>query len=168
MRQLLILCLAASGLTLANDARAAPSGGGGPPAAPVANYIDIATVALPIVYERRLINYVFVGVRLNLVNGANAIALGAKEPYFRDALVKAAHRRPFTRLDDFTSIDEAALKTVMAAEATRIAGPRAIASVQITNQAPKSRVGLPRPPKAPAPGARPPAPAAKAAAPAHH
>ena len=164
MRLPLILCLAASGLILANDARAAAHGGGDAPAAPAADYIDFATVALPIVYERRLINYVFVGVRLNLVNGANAMALRAKEPYFRDALVKAAHRRPFTRLDDFTSIDEASLKTVMAAEATRIAGPRAIASVQITNQAPKNRVGLPKPPQARTSGARAPA----AAATAHH
>ncbi len=155
MRPVVILCLTLIVLAQAGQARAAAAAEKAAEAA--ANYVDIATVAVPIIYERRLINYVFVAVRLNLTNSANAMALREKEPFFRDALVKAAHRRPFTRLDDFTRVDEAALRTVMAAEATRIAGPRTIAGVQITNQAPKTRAGLPRPPKAPAAGARAPA-----------
>ncbi len=120
------------------------------PAKSDGQYVDISPVALPVIYERRLVNYVFVAIRLNLTGGANALALREKEPYFRDAVVRLGHNRPFTRLDDFTKIDEAALRTAVAAEAARIAGPRQIAGVQVVNQTPQRHVGLPRPPQAPA------------------
>jgi hypothetical protein len=116
-------------------------------AAPTGQYVDLASVALPIVHDGRLINYVFATVRINLNNGVNAAALREREPYFRDALVRLAHRRPFTRLDDFTVLDEAALRAAFAPEAARIAGPRAVKGVQVLTQAPKQRSGLPRPPQ---------------------
>jgi hypothetical protein len=152
MRARLILALAIAATLVGGTATAADHGA--PKGAADGQYVDISPVGLPIVYERRLINYVFVSVRLNLTGGANAMTMREKEPYFRDALVKLAHRRPFTRLDDFTVIDEAALRTAMGAEAARIAGPRQIANVQITSQAPQKRAGLPKPPQARTP-ARP-------------
>ena len=157
MRKRLILSLAIAA-TLAGGAASAAEHGAPAAEAGDGQYVDISPVGLPIIYERRLINYVFVSVRLNLTGGANAMALREKEPYFRDALVKLAHRRPFTRLDDFASIDEAALRAAMGAEAARIAGPRQIANVQVTSQTPQKRGGLPKPPQARAPGVRPAAP----------
>ena len=50
---------------------------------------------MPIVVDGQLVNYVFVYVRLNLTSGANATRLREKEPFFRDALVRAGHRTPF-------------------------------------------------------------------------
>jgi hypothetical protein len=114
-----------------------------------AQYVDISPVALPIVYNRKLVNYIFVQVRLNLARNVDAAAMREKEPYFRDALVRLAHRRPFTRPDNFTVVDEGALRTALAAEAAKIAGPRAIVGVQVVNQTPRRRSGLPRPPQAP-------------------
>ena len=76
--------------------------------------MDLATTALPVVWQGRLINYVFVSVRLNLRANVDALAQRAKEPYFRDALVRAAHRKPFTRLDDFKRLDDRALAAAMA------------------------------------------------------
>ena len=154
MRPRLILpaALAAATLfTLPGEAEAASQA---PPVESAdGQYVDISPVALPIVYNRRLVNYVFVSVRLNLARNINAAAMREKEPYFRDALVKLAHRRPFTRLDSFTAVDEGALRSAMAAEAARIAGPRAIAGVQVVNQTPRRRSGLPTPPQARAPSA---------------
>ena len=144
MRRLLPLMLAAA---LAGPALAAEHGGEGEKKdAAVGQYVDISPVALPIVYEGRLINYVFVYVRLNLAPSADAIKLREKEPYFRDALVRIAHRTPFTRLDNFAAIDEARLKSSLGAAAAQIAGPKVIASVVITSQSAKRRTGLPKPP----------------------
>ncbi len=42
-------------------------------------------------------NYVFVIVRINLTTTANAAQLREKEPFFRDALVRAGHRTPFSQ-----------------------------------------------------------------------
>ena len=108
-------------------------------------YIDISVVALPVIWKGKLINYVFVGIRLNVAKGFDAIALREKEPYFRDALVRAAHRTPFTDSKTFTKLDETALKRFIAAEAVRLLGPRAIASVDIVTSQPQRVSGLPKP-----------------------
>jgi len=115
-------------------------------------YVDISAVALPVVHERRLVNYVFVEVRLNLARNANAAALREKEPYFRDALVKAGHRRPFVKADDFVTLDEGAIRSAMMTEGARIAGAGAITGVQVVNQAPQRWIAPPRPPGRAPPG----------------
>jgi hypothetical protein len=99
--------------------------------------VPISAVALPIVVKGKLVNYVFVTVRLELAPLANATKLRDKEPYFRDALVRAGHRTPFTLASDLTRVDEVKLKAAMLREAQAIAGPNAVKSVQILNQAPK-------------------------------
>lgn len=116
----------------------------------VGQYVDISPVAIPIVWNGRLINYAFTYVRVNLAPNADAIGTRTKEPYFRDALVRLAHRTPFTRLDDFTKIDEAKLTAALTPAVIAIAGPRVVANVVVSSQAPKRTVGLPKPPQAPA------------------
>ncbi|OYX30235.1 MAG: hypothetical protein B7Y99_11985 [Caulobacterales bacterium 32-69-10] len=105
--------------------------------------IDIAIVGLPVIIQGRLVNYVFTSVKLILAPGANLSAIRTKEPYFRDALVRAAHRTPFTLGTDPNKIDEVALRRVMLAEARRIAGAKNIVAVKVMNQQPKSRVRTP-------------------------
>src|SRR5436190_17401490 len=84
--------------------------------------VTLSPVALPIVVDGRLVNYVFVTLRLDLAPLANTSKLREKEPYFRDAIVRAAHRTPFTLPSDLTRIDEVRLKAAMLREATAIAG----------------------------------------------
>jgi flagellar basal body-associated protein FliL len=104
----------------------------------VGQNVSISPVSLPVVVDGKLVNYVFVTVRLELSASANASKLREKEPYFRDALVRAGHRTPFTLLSDLTKIDEAKLKAAMMREAAAIAGAGAVRSVTLINQAPKS------------------------------
>ena len=137
LRRTLIAALAAALM-----ASSAEAGSGGP--AQVGQYVDIQPVGLPIVVNGQLVNYVFVYVRLNLTAGADVSRLRNKEPYFRDALVRTAHRTPFTRLDDYNRIDEGRLTAVMMREATAIAGPGTIRSVVVSSQAPQRRVATPR------------------------
>lgn len=137
--------LAALPLVLAaGAARAsgAPEGG----KASAGQYVDLSPVALPIVLNGRLINYVFVQVRINLAPGADAPKLREKEPWFRDALVRAGHRTPFTKATDYTVIDEARMKASLMREAAAIIGARNLASVTLVSQTPKQRSRLPRPP----------------------
>ncbi|HEY3695660.1 hypothetical protein [Phenylobacterium sp.] len=112
---------------------------------PVGQYVDLSPVALPIVVRGQLVNYVFVYVRINLTNGANSVKLREKEPFFRDALVRAGHRTPFTRPDDYSVVDEAGLSAALTREAIQIAGPGAVKSVVVTSQSPKKRIIMPRP-----------------------
>lgn len=111
-------------------------------------YVDLSPVALPIVLNGRLINYVFVQVRINLAKGADAPKIREKEPWFRDALVRAGHRTPFTKATDYTVVDEARLKAALMREAALIVPARTIASVTLVSQTPKQRSRLPRAPAA--------------------
>lgn len=106
------------------------------------SYVSIAPVAVPVIVNGKVVNYVFVNVRIDLMPSANSMKLREREPFFRDALVRAAHRTPFTLPSDLTKIDEAKLKQAVYRDAVAIAGPNAIKGVSITSQAPKSmRVG---------------------------
>ena len=102
-------------------------------------HVDIAPVALPVVVKGQIVNYIFVGVRLNLAPMANVQKLREQEPFFRDALVRAAHREPFTKADDYLVIDEARLKAVMLKEGVRIGG-KDVQSVAVMTQTPKRRI----------------------------
>jgi len=111
----------------------------------VGQYVDLQPVALPIVVDGQLVNYVFVHVRINLRTGADVIKVREKEPFFRDALVRDAHRAPFTVASDWQKIDEAKLIAVMTRDATAITGPGIVSSVAVTSQTPEKRVMAPRP-----------------------
>ena len=100
--------------------------------------VAISPVAIPVIAGGKVVNYVFVSVRIDLTNSANSIKLREREPYFRDALVRAAHRTPFTLATDYTKIDEAKLKAALLRDATAIAGPNAVKGVTILSQTPKS------------------------------
>lgn len=106
----------------------------------VGQYVDIQPVGLPIVHQGQLVNYIFVSVRINLTSSANAAKLREKEPYFRDALVRAGHRTPFTDPKNLSEVNVPMLTATMAKEATRIAGPGQVLSVAVTQQAPRRRI----------------------------
>lgn len=103
-------------------------------------YVELQPVGLPIVTGGRLVNYVFVYMRINLTSSANASRLREKEPFFRDAMVRAAHRAPFTLANDLGKIDEARLIASVTRDAIAIAGPGQIKSVILMSQAPRRRM----------------------------
>ena len=74
--------------------------------------IQMESVALPVIVNGALINYVFVSIRLELMPKADGAAVRAKEQFFRDDLVRTGHRAPFpfTRFDDYTKVDEAKVR----------------------------------------------------------
>lgn len=123
---------------------AAPAVAGAPGPAQVGQYVELQPVGLPVVVRGQLVNYVFVYVRLNLAPSADASRLREREPYFRDALVRLAHRAPFTDPADYNRIDAAKLSAGLMREASGIAGPGAVRAVQVTSQAPQHRLSLPK------------------------
>ncbi len=141
MHRRALLALAPA-LLVATAARAAA-----PPKKETAGqYVDLSPLALPVIVGGKLINYVFVALRLNLAASADSTKLRAKEPWFRDAMVRAGHRNPFTNPRNYLVLDEARLKSVLLREAGVIAGPKNFTSVTVTSMTPKQRSGLPRPP----------------------
>ncbi|WP_309607120.1 hypothetical protein [Phenylobacterium sp.] len=111
----------------------------------VGQYLDLQPVGLPIIVQDRLVNYVFVYVRLNLTRSADLQRLRDKEPAFRDALVRDGHKTPFVLAGDWQKVDEVKLNAALLRDAAAIAGPGMISSVVVTSQSPQRRVMPPRP-----------------------
>lgn len=120
---------------VAADDKAAAEGG---------QYVDLLPLGLPIVVNGRLVNYVFVHVRINLAASADPLRARAKEPHLRDALVRAAHRTPFTVATDHNKIDTAKLAAALMRDAATILGRGQVRSVAVTSQQPRRRVATPR------------------------
>lgn len=110
----------------------------------VGQYVDLQPVALPVVIDGQLVNYIFVSVRLNLASGADTSRWRAKEPYFRDALVRAAATTPFTLGKEYDKIDIAKMTASLMKSAAAIAGPNVVRSITVTSQVPSRRA---RPPQ---------------------
>jgi hypothetical protein len=136
------LILAAWLVLLAGAAHAAPE-----KPKEFGQYVDLQPVALPIVVDGQLVNYVFVYVRINLRGGVDVSKVREKEPFFRDALVRDAHRTPFTVPGDWQRVDERRLAAVMARDAGAIVGPGLVSSAMVTSQTPQKAVTPPRQPR---------------------
>lgn len=136
---------------LASPARAAEDKAKDKDKGAAGQYVDISPVALPIIVDGQLINFVFVSVRLDLAGSVNMTGVRDKEPFFRDALIRTAYRQPFVLPTSYTQIDVPALKARMMGEAARIVGPGVVSSVELLGDPqPKKVTGLPRPKGAPA------------------
>jgi hypothetical protein len=124
---------AASGAVAGEPKASAPAGG---------MSLNIAGVGLPIIADGRIRNYVFVTVKLTLGGGQTPEQMRAKEPYYRDALVRAAHRTPFVLADDWTRVDGAAISAMLMRAAPGISGAGSIAAAEVALQTPRRRTGV--------------------------
>lgn len=138
MRRFVLASIAALGL-----AGPAFAGEGAAPAPHNATVL-MSPVALPIVVGGKLVNYVFVTLRLGLSPDADAVKLRAMEPYFRDDLVRAGHRTPFVRPDNYAALDDNRLKATVLRDAAALAGPGVVVSVQVVREQAQHASGLPQ------------------------
>jgi len=124
----------------ANSAKKPKEGEGEAAAEPV---IKLQSMALPIIVDGRLVNYVFVQLSLTLKAGVPLTVFEGKEPMLRDALVREAHAKPFTRADSYVAVDEARLKASILREATGLIGPGKVALVTVVKQTPRNFMAPP-------------------------
>lgn len=109
--------------------------------------VRLANVGVPIIQGGRVINYVFVAVKLNLTPKAVVVTIKEKEPFFRDRIVHVSHQVDFAEPGRTDRLDEAKFSKIMLKEFSDIAGKGMIASVEVALQNPKARQkrNLPRP-----------------------
>lgn len=124
-------------------ASATPAAASDPKSAPAEVVpLNIGGVGLPIIVNGRIRNYIFVTVSLTPGPGHTLEQVRAKEPHFRDALVRAAHRTPFVVADDWTVIDSDAVAEALMRVAPSISGAGSIASASVALQSPRRRTGM--------------------------
>ncbi len=142
MKQVLrTLALVGLALALAAPARAAEDKD--KDKAKSAQTIQMEAVALPIIVNGALLNYVFVGIKLELMPNADGAAVRGKEQFFRDDLVRVGHRQPFTRLDDYTRVDESKVIGELMRAAPGIVGPGVLKTAVITKQTSQKLLTMP-------------------------
>ncbi|WP_443747469.1 hypothetical protein [Asticcacaulis solisilvae] len=99
--------------------------------------VKLASVGIPVFHGMTVTNYLFLSIKINLTPKADETKLRDMEPYFRDALVRAAHKTSFAQPDHDDRLDIPRFQSVMVGEFTKIAGPGTIQSVEIVSQSPK-------------------------------
>jgi hypothetical protein len=134
--------LIAAGTTVAVAAVAAPAFASEPEAPKEALAVNLVGVGLPVIADGRVRNYVFVTVRVTLGPNGTLDGVRAKDAYFRDALVRASHRTPFTAGNDWTRLNENAVNAAVMAIANVVCGPGAVIKSEVLIQAPRRRSGM--------------------------
>ena len=130
-------------IALAGATATAASAGDAP--APTADAsLNIAGVGLPIIADGRIRNYVFVTVRLYLGGGQTLETMRTKEPFYRDALVRAAYRTPFVLADDWSRIDAAAVSAMLMRVAPGLSGSGSVTRAEVALQTPRRRTATRR------------------------
>ena len=114
-----------------------------PAKAPTDPYFDLQSIGIPAVVHGRLVNYIFIQVRLTLAKGVDASKLQGEEPFIRDALVRAAAHTPFNPPEDGVHLDDARLKAEVRKEATARLGAGKVVAVLIRSETPQRRSGVP-------------------------
>lgn len=92
--------------------------------------METPNIAVPIVRQGRLRNYVYVTVRITAAPGSDAIAMRDKGHFLRDALLRAVHRQDLAAPERDDQLNVALANEVFARVAREVLGANAVGSVQ--------------------------------------
>jgi hypothetical protein len=104
----------------------------------------LGSMTIPIIYNGRIVNYVFVAMTLTLTSGTEVQAFKDKEPALRDAIIRAAYRTPFTRGDTWKEVDGPRLTGFVMGQCASLFGKGKVASVEIVKQIPRQQLMPPK------------------------
>lgn len=145
-RQAMIRAVAAAMIAstlLAGLAVAQPSGGGGHGPAtkgktkegegPAASSrsMDAPYLAVPVLRDGQLVNYLFVSIRIEISPQVDLWRTRERAHFLRDALVRASHSTDLSSPNDSNVLNEARALEVYRAAAIHALGERAVAGISI-------------------------------------
>ncbi len=101
--------------------------------------VQLAAVAVPVIVDGQIVNYMHLSVKVNLVSALNESKLREREPYFRDALIRAAYKTSFAVPGHPDQLDEPRFKAAMMTVFTQVAGANTIKSIEVISKTPPKR-----------------------------
>lgn len=140
-RRLFLSALTATLATLALPASAAPE----TDTSPATGWVTMTGVGLPVIVDGRVINHIFVELKLYLKPGYPPEQVRTRDANMRDALVREGHVRPFVVATDHNRINEGLLSRAVMQIAARQLGTGIVTRVEIVRQTPRMRVRNPTP-----------------------
>lgn len=93
--------------------------------------VDLPIVVAPLVVDGELVNYAFVSMQLEVAPGHDPWRVREQAAYLRDAMLRAAHRRPVNPPDDPGAVDPETAARVWIAAAEQVLGEGAVAGLHI-------------------------------------
>jgi hypothetical protein len=105
--------------------------------------LDISGMGLPVLQDGRVVNYVFVRLRINLNKGIARPDIEAGEPFVRERMLKAAYRAPLNSGTDLMALDPQKLEAQTLSAARAVYGATRVQSVEIKDQKPQKRLYSP-------------------------
>jgi len=120
-----------AGLAYASGPPAAEKGEGAEGAATSARSMDAPYLAVPVVRDGVLVNYLFVSIRIEIAPGVDLWRTRERAHFLRDALVRASHSTDLADPEDNNALNEARAIQVYRAAAVQALGERAVGAVAI-------------------------------------
>jgi hypothetical protein len=93
--------------------------------------MDAPYLAVPVVRDGQLVNYLFVSIRIEIANGVDLWRTRERAHFLRDALVRASHANDLADPNDNNTLNEARAIEVYRVAAVQALGERAVAGVSI-------------------------------------
>lgn len=93
--------------------------------------MDAPYLAVPVVREGQLVNYLFVSIRVEIGGGVDLWRTRERAHFLRDALVRASHAHDLSDPADPNLLNEARAIEVYRAAAVQALGERTVAGVSI-------------------------------------
>ncbi|MGD9980093.1 MAG: hypothetical protein AB7H66_01865 [Hyphomonadaceae bacterium] len=93
--------------------------------------MDAPYLAVPVVRDGVLVNYLFVSIRIEIANGVDLWRTRERAHFLRDALVRASHANDLADPSDSNALNEARAIEVYRAAAIQALGERAVGPVTI-------------------------------------
>jgi hypothetical protein len=130
MASTLLAGLANSGALASGSAEKA-KGGEGEAAATTSRSMDAPYLAVPVVRNGQLTNYIFVSLRIEIASNVDLWATRERAHFLRDALVRASHSNDLADPNDPNALNQARALEVYRAAAIASLGERAVGPVSI-------------------------------------
>lgn len=93
--------------------------------------MDVPYLAVPVVRDEVLVNYLFVSVRIEIAQGVDLWRTREQAHFLRDALVRASHAEDLADPNDINLLNEARAVEVYRAAAAQALGERTVSGVLI-------------------------------------
>jgi len=95
--------------------------------------MDAPYLAVPVLRDGQLVNYLFVSIRIEVPQGVDLWQTREKAHFLRDALVRAGHANQLADANDPNRLNEALAAQVFRAAAVQALGERSVGRVTIVS-----------------------------------
>ena len=99
----------------------------------VTRTMDAQYLAVPVVRDGRLVNYLFVSIRIQIAPGVDIWRTRERAQFLRDALVRASHANVLADPEDPNALNQALAIQVYRQAAAQTLGAQAVTAVTIVS-----------------------------------